>query len=153
MLHYGRKGDDFRFYEINPLVIRVAETEFTFLRDCQAKWETVSGDARLSLEGEPAQNFDLLAVDAFSSDSIPVHLLTREAFRTFSRHLKPDGVLAVHVSNLYLKLEPVVRLAAETLGKEARVVDSREGQLNNVFEATWVLIPGHLQFFQAPEAI
>jgi SAM-dependent methyltransferase len=148
---YGRKGDDFRFYEINPLVIRVAETEFTFLKECRAKWEVVLGDARLSLEREPAQNFDLLAVDAFSSDSIPVHLLTREAFQTYNRHLKPDGVLAVHVSNLYLKLEPVVRLAAETLGKEAKVVESREDQLNNLFEATWVLIPGQSQFFQAPE--
>ena len=105
---YGRPGDYYRFYEINPLVLRLAHTEFTFLRDCKAKVDVAMGDARLSLEREAPENFDVLAVDAFSSDSIPVHLLTREAMQLFFRHLKPDGILAVHISNRYLDLQPVL---------------------------------------------
>ena len=88
---YGRAGDTYRYYEINPLVIQIARRYFTYLSDTKAKVEIALGDARLSLEREQPQNFDVLAVDAFSSDSIPVHLLTREAFALYLRHLKPDG--------------------------------------------------------------
>ena len=115
---YGRPGDYYRFYEINPLVIEVARKQFTYLSDCPAKVDVVLGDARLSLDREPSQQFDVLAVDAFSSDSIPVHLLTLEAFRLYFRHLRPDGVLAVHVSNTHLKLEPVVGRLAQALRKD-----------------------------------
>ena len=116
---YGRAGDTIRIYEINPLVVQLARTEFTYLRDTPARVEIALGDARLSLEREPPQNFDLLAVDAFSGDSIPVHLITREAFGDYFRHLKPGGILAVHISNLHLDLRPVVERAAAAFGKVA----------------------------------
>ena len=147
---YGRPGDNYRFYEINPLVIKVANTQFTFLRDSKAKVQVVLGDARLSLEREPKQNFDVLAVDAFSSDSIPVHLLTKEAFLLYFHHLNDRGVLAVHVSNRYIDLEPVVARAAEALGKEARVVDSDDNESQALSAASWVLVSGSHEFFESP---
>jgi len=148
---YGRLGDRFRFYEINPLVLRLARSEFSYLRDCQAELEIVLGDARLSLEREPPQNFDVLAVDAFSSDSIPVHLLTVEAFQVYFRHLKQDGVLAVHVSNRYLDLKPIVELAARTLGKQTQVIDTEDDDDIGVFGATWVLVTSRL--FERPDLV
>jgi len=137
---YGRLGDYYRFYEINPLVLGLARKEFFFLPDCKAKLEVAMGDARLSLERESPENFDVLAVDAFSSDSIPVHLLTKEAMMLYVRHLRQDGILAVHISNRYLDLQPV--LLGETLatGKTARVVDTEDDDTQDVFGATWVLI-------------
>ena len=115
---YGLPGDRLRFYEINPAVPRLARTRFTYLaRTAAADVQIVLGDARLSLENElahgTAQQFDVLALDAFSSDAIPIHLLTQEAFAVYLRHLKPDGVIAVHVSNRYLNLQPVVAALAE----------------------------------------
>jgi hypothetical protein len=101
---YGRTGDTLRIYEINPLVLQIAQTEFTYLRDTPAKVEVAMGDARLSLEAEPSRQFDILVVDAFSSDAVPVHLLTLEAFRVYFRRLKPDGILAVNITNHYLDL-------------------------------------------------
>ncbi len=105
---YGQPNDQLLFYEINPLVIQLASKQFTFLSRSLAKIDVVSGDARLSLEREAPQHFDLLVLDAFSGDSIPVHLLTREAMELYLRHLKPDGMIAVHVSNRYIDLLPVV---------------------------------------------
>jgi SAM-dependent methyltransferase len=137
---YGRLGDYYRFYEINPLVLRIAHSEFSFLGDCKAKVDVAMGDARLSLEREAAENFDVLAVDAFSSDSIPVHLLTREAMGVYFRHLKPDGILAVHISNRYLDLQPVLAGEINATGKVARVVDTEDDTTQDVFGATWVLI-------------
>jgi hypothetical protein len=141
---YGREGDYFRFYEINPMVLGLARTHFTFLNDCKAKLDVAMGDARLSLENEAAhgidEHFDVLAVDAFSSDSIPVHLLTREAMRVYLKHLNPDGVLAVHISNRYLDLQPVVRDLAQDAGMSARVVDTDDDDSQDVFGATWVLL-------------
>ena len=110
---YAHTGDTFRFYEINPVAKRFAETEFTYLRHATGAVEVVLGDARLSMQREPPQNYDLIVVDAFSGDSIPVHLLTREAFAIYLRHLKPGGALAVHVTNRHLDLVPVVRKLAE----------------------------------------
>jgi len=147
---YGRAGDRVRYYEINPLVITIARTEFTYLSDCLAELDIVLGDARLSLEREPVQNLDVLAVDAFSSDSIPVHLLTVEAFELYFHHLKPSGVLAVHVSNKYLDLKPIVELAARTLGKETRMIDTDDEDEIGEFGATWVLVADH-PFFLKPE--
>jgi hypothetical protein len=147
---YGRKGDSYRFYEINPLVQKVAGTEFRFLRESQATVTCALGDARLSLEGEPPQGFDLLAVDAFSGDSIPVHLLTREAFALYFHHLKPDGILAVHISNRYLDLYPVVERAAQSMGKATLLVDSEDDDDTDVFGATWVLVTGAPARLQAP---
>jgi len=111
---YARRGDLFRFYEIDPQVAAVAMSEFTFLRDSPAQIEVALGDGRLSLEREPDQRFDLLALDAFSGDSIPMHLLTREAMATYVRHLKPDGVIVFQATNRFVDITPVVeRLAAE----------------------------------------
>jgi SAM-dependent methyltransferase len=146
---YGRPGDYFRFYEINPLVLQLANTEFTFLKNCPAGKDVALGDARLSLEREPRQDFDVLAVDAFSGDAIPVHLLTREAFLLYFHHLKPDGVLAVHVSNKYLDLTPVVKVAAVSVGKDSRLVDT-EDESNDVFGATWMLVTANSAFFDKP---
>jgi SAM-dependent methyltransferase len=137
---YGRLGDYYRFYEINPLVLHLARTEFTFLNDCKGKVEVAMGDARLSLERESPENFDVIAVDAFSSDSIPVHLLTREAMQLYFRHLKHDGILAVHISNRYLNLQPVLQGETRALGNLARVVDTEDDETQDVFGATWVLI-------------
>ncbi|MBC8022139.1 MAG: fused MFS/spermidine synthase [Burkholderiales bacterium] len=115
---YGDGDDVYRFYDINPAVERVARTWFTYLADCSAKVEVVLGDARLSLEREAPQQFDVLAVDAFSGDSIPVHLITVEAFTEYLRHLKPNGVIAFHVSNRFLDLKPVLLAIAERQGLE-----------------------------------
>ena len=113
---YGNKGDVFRFYDINPQVVTIANRDFTYLKDSEAKIEISLGDARLNLEREPVQNFDVLAVDAFSSDSIPVHLITEEAVGIYLKHMKPDGVIAYHVSNRFLDLKPVVQMIAEKHG-------------------------------------
>jgi SAM-dependent methyltransferase len=115
---YGDGDDVYRFYDINPAVERIARTWFTYLADCPAKVEVVLGDARLSLEREAPQNFDVLVVDAFSGDSIPVHLITVEAFTEYLRHLKPGGVIVFHVSNRFLDLKPVLLAIAERHGLE-----------------------------------
>jgi SAM-dependent methyltransferase len=147
---YGRPGDVYRFYEINPLVIEIARTQFRFLPDSKAKVEVVLGDARLSLEREAPQDYDILAVDAFSSDSIPIHLLTRESFALYFRHLQPGGVLAVHVSNKHLALGPVVDMAAHALGKHDVLIDTDDEEDNAVFGATWVLVSARQSFFDYP---
>ena len=134
---YGRAGDYFRFYEINPLVEQLARGEFRFLCDSKARTDITLGDARLSLERQEPQNFDVLVVDAFSSDSIPVHLLTREAMELYFHHLKADGTLAFHISNRYLDLQPVLREEAKASGKVARLVETPGDPPHDVFAATW----------------
>ncbi len=116
---YGRPGDYIRFYEINPAIIKVAAHPngyFSFLRDSRARVDIVAGDGRLSMEREAAsgrvQRFDILVIDAFSGDSIPVHLLTREAFAVYLSELAGDGVLALHITNGYLDLRPVIKQLA-----------------------------------------
>jgi predicted O-methyltransferase YrrM len=143
MAAWGRAGDMIRFYEINERVLDIARTQFTFLADCASHTEVVLGDARLSLEREPAQQFDVLVVDAFSGDSIPIHLLTREAFEVYFRHLKPDGILAVHVSNSYLDLAPPVAALARQMGREAHLVQNEEDDRTRTFPADWVLVGDH----------
>lgn len=142
---YGRIGDTVRIYEINPQVEHLARTRFTYLRDCPAHLEVVMGDARLSLERELArhepQQFDVLALDAFSSDAIPAHLLTVEAFATYIQHLKPDGVIAVHTSNRYLDLQPVVENLAAHFGLESVAIsDDPSSKKWWLFRTTWVLV-------------
>jgi hypothetical protein len=140
---YGRPGDLFRFYEIDPMDVRVAMGRygfFSFIADSQAKIETVEGDARISLEREPSQQFDVLIVDAFNSDSIPVHLLTREAFELYLRHLRgPESVIAVHVSNKALDLPPVVEATAKSIGLKVAHVKSH-GLGDIISESEWMLI-------------
>jgi SAM-dependent methyltransferase len=136
---YGRPGDVYRFYEINPDVVDVARSHFTFLSDSRAKVETVLGDARLTMEREAPQNYDVIAIDAFSSDSIPVHLVTREAMAVYLKHLKPDGVLAFHVTNRFLRLAPVVKaIADEYRLRTALVVDDAEE--SDLAKTDWVLV-------------
>ena len=147
---YGRPGDFYRYYEINPLVLTLARTQFTYLRDTKARIDVAMGDARLTLENEPPQKYDVLAVDAFSSDAIPVHLLTREAFALYFRHLKPTGVLAVHVSNRYLDLEPVVAQLADSLHKEARIVETDDDDAKDLTASQWVLVTARRSLFSEP---
>ena len=138
---YGKPGDTIRIYEINPLVLDIARSEFTYIGDTPARVETVLGDGRLSLEREPSQQFDVLVMDAFSGDSVPVHLITLEAFRTYLRHLKPGGILAVNVSNRHLDLRPVMERGATAVGRIA-LFYSYEAYEEDTFckNADWVLI-------------
>jgi hypothetical protein len=136
---WGRKGDVFRFYELNPDVERVARSEFTYLSETPAKTEVVLGDARLSMEREPPQGYDVIAIDAFSSDAIPVHLITREAMAVYLKHLKPGGVIAFHVTNRFLKLAPVVKMIADEYGlSTSLIVDEAEG--SDLAKTDWVLV-------------
>ena len=138
---YGRAGDLYRFYEIDSRVIQVALHQFTYLRDSAAKIERSLGDARLTLEREPPRRFDVLAVDAFSSDAIPVHLITHEALGTYLRHVKPDGIVAFHVSNRFLDLIPVVaRLAREHGAHAVLVRDNDEEDDARKSRSEWVLV-------------
>ncbi len=125
---YGQKGHYYRFYDINPEIVRIAMTRFSYVTDFEArggKAEIVLGDARLNLEREEPQNFDVLLLDAFAGDSVPVHLLTREAFQIYLRHLKPDGIIAVHVTNRYLTIAPVVEAVAQSLGYKTTRIEDR----------------------------
>jgi len=122
LVAHGRKGDRFRFYEINPQVVELARREFTFLSESPATIEVVLGDGRLSLEREPSQGFDVLAMDAFSGDSIPMHLLTREAMAIYMRHLKPGGVLAFQATNRFIDIGPVVAGLAGEYGLTAVLI-------------------------------
>jgi len=148
---YGRQGDCFRFYEINPLVIQLAEKHFTFLEDARARRSQIQiqeGDARLCLELEEPQNFDILVLDAFSGDTIPVHLLTREAFEVYLSHMKPDGVIAVHVSSRYVNLIPVVlRIGSHFDLKTALVHSEKENKLA-IAPCDWILLTGNESFLQ-----
>jgi hypothetical protein len=137
---FCRAGDVFRFYEINPLALSIANTWFTFLRDCKADHQVLLGDARLTLEAQPSQQFDLMAIDAFTSDAIPVHLLAREAFALYFRHLKPTGILAVHVSNRYLDLVPVVSRNARDFSKAVVDVDDEDEEADYFSNSDWVLV-------------
>lgn len=148
---YGRKGDYFRLYEIDPLVIDIARDNFSFLSRTTADTEIVLGDARLQLELEPAQRFDVLVVDAFSGDSVPVHLLTLEAFSQYFRHLKPDGVLAVHITNRFLDLQPVVKSAADHFDKDIRLVSFDGDRERLIFRSRWALISADRSFFRKPQ--
>ena len=149
---YGKAGDTLRIYEINPLVLDIARSEFTYLKDTPAKVEVAIGDGRLLLDAEPSQQFDMLVMDAFSGDSVPVHLITLEAFRTYFRHLKPNGILAVNISNKYLNLEPVMERAADALGKTALVYhwEPPEDQFL-CFGCSWTLIMDRATLAAHPE--
>jgi len=138
---YADADDTYRFYDINPAVIEVADTWFTYLKDSPGKMETVLGDARLSLEREPPQGFDVLAIDAFSGDAIPVHLITVEAFAEYLRHLKPEGVIAFHVSNRFLDLKPVLLAISEHHKLEYAYV--HESGEDGGTTSDWVLITRH----------
>jgi len=138
---YGKRGDLIRIYEINPLVLDLAQREFTYLRDTPAKVEVTMGDGRLSLDSESSQQFDILVMDAFSGDSVPVHLVTKEAFAIYFRHLKPGGILAVNVTNSYLNLAPVMERAAAAFGKVALYYDFTGDESDFLcFTCSWTLV-------------
>lgn len=148
---YGRPGDYVRIYEINPEIKRLAASRFSYLSNCPSRAEVTLGDARVSLEREPGQEFDLLAVDAFSSGAVPVHLLTREAFVVYQRHMKPNGVIAVHVSNEHLDLAPVVAQVARYFNYKAAAIDHQAaGDKWWVYPSRWILLTHNQEFLQAP---
>ncbi|HEV2199803.1 MAG TPA: fused MFS/spermidine synthase [Bryobacteraceae bacterium] len=143
-------GDTLHYYEINPLILDIATHEFGFLNACPADKQVLMGDARLVLEALPSERLDLLAMDAFSSDAIPVHLLTREAYRTYLRHLKPDGVLVVHISNRYLDLEPVVSQAMADMGWSGVKVEDDGEEQPYYSGSTWTVLNRDAKFFEHP---
>jgi len=148
---YGEPGDVFRFYEIDPRVEVVARNVFTYLRESKAKIEIAHGDARLSMEAEPPENYDVIAVDAFSGDAIPVHLLTAEALKLYQRHLAPGGIIAFHVSNTYLKLGPVVQEQADHAGLHAVMVSTEDDDDTGAYSSDWVLVTANEKFLELPE--
>jgi SAM-dependent methyltransferase len=149
---YARTNDYLHFYEIDPEVLRIAQSRFTYLAHCKGKVEYTLGDARLALEREPSQQFDLLALDAFSSDAIPVHLLTREAFAVYDKHLKTNGVIAVHISNKNLDLEPVLANVARACHYRMAVIESNTSQADKFwkFAAGWVLLTRNPDILNTP---
>lgn len=155
---YGKPGDYYRIYEINPQVKQIAEKPFSYLATSPARIELVMGDARLSMENEPPQEFDFLIMDAFSSDAVPVHLLTREAFEIYQRHLKPDGVILVNISNRYLDLRPVVENAARALGFQTHHINSEDGAGEEdygesswwLYAASWMILSRNQEFMDRP---
>jgi len=153
---YAARGDSVRFYEIDPDMLALSSGPapiFTYLRDCAGSVEVALGDARVNLEREQGQGFDVLAIDAFSSDSIPVHLLTVEAVQLYLRHLRgPDSILAIHISNRYLDLDPVVRAIAERLGlKTIRIDDPENNEM--VYMSDWMLMVRDPIALSAPEIL
>lgn len=147
---YGQTGERFRFYEINPSVADLARSEFSILASCPARCDVVLGDGRLSLEHEDGPAFDLLILDAFTGDAVPMHLLTREAFAVYARRLKPGGVIAVHISNTYMDFRPVVRGAAESAGLRWRTVLTPSDNATLAFPAAWMLLSADEDFLNQP---
>ncbi|MCD6048598.1 MAG: integral rane protein-like protein, partial [Verrucomicrobia bacterium] len=147
---YGRPGDYLRIYEINPIVVHFATNYFTYLKDSEYKIDIALGDARLTMEKElergEDQKFDIIALDAFSSDAIPAHLLTVQAFEIYRKHLKPDGVIVVHVSNRYLDLRPVVLKLAENINWQTVTIDDDPDDSEDrsdkwwFYASTWILV-------------
>jgi hypothetical protein len=148
---YPRAGDYLHIYEINPDVERIATSRFTYLANSRGKVEVTLGDGRLSLEREPAQNFDLLVLDAFNSDAPPVHLLTEEAFAIYERHLKTNGVIAVNVSNKRVNLEPVVANLARHFGYHTITVDKLQPKDRLWIQGSvWILLSRNEEFINTP---
>ncbi len=148
---YGATGDVFRFYEIDPHVEVIAHNVFTYLRESHARIEIVHGDARLSMEAEPPEHYDVIAVDAFSGDAIPVHLLTAEAIQLYLRHLAPGGIIAVHISNQFLNLAPVVQEQADHAGLKAVIVSTEDDDNTGAYSSDWVLVTANEKFLALPE--
>lgn len=147
---YGKAGDTFRFYEINPSVLPIAQNLFTYLRDSKAAVTFIEGDGRASLAAEPSQQFDVLVVDAFSGDAIPLHLLTVEALAVYRRHLAAGGILAFHVSNQYVDLASEVAQLANSAHLQARSINSPPDDQSGEFRAIWVLVTDRAALFNDP---
>jgi spermidine synthase len=150
----GQLGDTVHFFEINPAAVDFARHYFTFLSGSPATIEITLGDARLSLERElrdPAaqHTYDVLAIDAFSGDAIPVHLLTREAFALYWQALREDGVLAVHVSNHYLDLPPIVRGLAAEQRRQVVMIETMDDDSRALDSSTWMLVTGNAALIES----
>jgi len=141
---YRQPGQQWTFFEIDPTVLHFSrDGEFTFLDQCAPDANMQMGDARLRLEDLPADSFDILVIDAFSSDAIPLHLLTLEAMAIYERALAPGGLLLLHTSNRYVSLEPVVSRLAEASGMSAMVWQDDPVRRNDLYSSTWIaLAPG-----------
>lgn len=152
LLSYGRAEDYFRLYDINPKVVELAQDHFSFVADSAAKHDIVIADARLALEREAAQHFDLLILDAFSGDAIPMHLLTLEALQQYIRHLKPDGILVIHIANRYLNLRPLLQGLAEQTGLQFKVVvtTSKDNDFG-LYQTQWAYLTRNTEFLQLPQ--
>ena len=151
---YARKDDHFTFYEINPAVSELAAKYFFYVSDARdrgAKIDLVMGDARLSLERQEPQKFDLLVLDAFSGDSVPVHLLTREAMDIYRKHVAAEDVIAIHATNMYLYLFPVVRALAEDAHRDWRRVYMTQDNFRG--RTDWVVISGNKSFLETIPSI
>ncbi len=148
---YGKPGDRIEFYEINPAVPTIAQNLFTYLRDTPAHIDIVEGDARTSLAAQLPQHFDVLVIDAFSGDAIPLHLLTTQAVALYRRHLAPGGILAFHISNQHVNLEPEIALLADAAGMKAMRVSSPANAETGAFSSTWMLVTDDSGFFAIPE--
>jgi spermidine synthase len=151
MAAYGQPGDVIRFYDINPAVEPIARNFFTDLRDSRARVEVVPGDARVSMEREAPQSYDIIVVDAFSGDAIPVHLITTQALALYQRHLRPGGIIAFHVSNRYLDLPPVVQRLTDNAGLKAVLITSEDASGHDLFTSDWVLVTSNEAFLARPE--
>ena len=151
---YSRPGDTYRFYEINPDVGWIAREYFTYLQDAKGVQQVVLGDGRIALERELANNnrqqFDVLAVDAFSGDGIPIHLLTREAFALYWEHLRPGGILALHITNYHFDFSPVIRALARELGKQALWIRDKGDRQRGNYYSDWVLVTSNQAFLKDP---
>ena len=147
---YGTPGDLYRFYDINPAVIRIAREDFAYLAQSEATIETPLGDARLTLEREPAAELDILAIDAFSSDAIPVHLITSEALALYARNIKPDGVIAFHLTNRFLDLVPVVAALADAHDMQAVWIHD-DGVDVLASRSDWVLVSNNKALLENPQ--
>lgn len=153
LLTYGQTGDHIRIYEIDPEVEPMSRRYFTYFARTEATTEVVLGDGRLSLEREPDQQFDILILDAFSSDAIPMHLLTREAFAVYMRHLKPDGILAANMSNRHVDIKPVLKQFAELLGLKFVWITSHDDDARGVYGADWGLLTRNEAFLASPSVL
>jgi len=147
---YGQPGDRITFYEINPAVEPIARNLFTYIRDSGAQISIIDGDARTSLTHEEPQNFNVLVIDAFSGDAIPLHLLTTEALEIYKRHLASGGILAFHISNQHVDLEPVVAQLAKAAGMKAMRFSTPGNEERGEFSATWMLLSNSPTFFEQP---
>lgn len=151
LVTYGRPGDRYRVYEINAMVVDFARRYFRFLGESEAGLRVVLGDGRLALERDPPQGFDVLVVDAFSGDAVPSHLLTQEAFALYARHLAPEGLMAIHVSNRFLDLPPIVLLSAKAQGLAAVQLENEADYGRGVFSSTWMLVARNAAQLDQPE--
>ena len=154
---WGLPQDNFRFYEINPAVVTIADDYFSLLRNARCQVEIIEGDGRISLERELSedgpQNFDILVIDAFSGDAIPVHLLTIEAFRLYLKHLNFDGILAFNITNRHLELEPVIASVSQELGLPALIIIQEKRSEDFINRSKWALLTRNEQFLQNPRIL